>query len=108
ALLVGVLLLAAMYGIGTFIAAVAPTVNAAIALGFVAFFAMMALGGVFGGMDNLPEVLRTIGEALPYGAASEALGATWAGEQPETQHLAVLGAWAVVTGGLAARLFRWS
>ncbi|UFU04045.1 ABC transporter permease [Ruania suaedae] len=108
ALLVGALLLAAMYGIGTLIAAVAPTVNAGLAMGLVTFFLMLALGGGFGPMANLPEVLRTIGESLPYGAGNEALGAAWVGEQPEAGHLAALGAWALVTGGLAARLFRWS
>lgn len=107
-LLVGALLLAAMYGIGTLIAALAPTVNAAIALGLVAFFAMMALGGGFGPLATLPEVLQTIGQALPYGAGNEALSAAWVGERPETRHLAALGAWPVVTGGLAARFFRWS
>ncbi|HLS72825.1 MAG TPA: ABC transporter permease [Actinomycetaceae bacterium] len=108
AVLVGALVLAAMYGIGTLIAALAPTVNAAIALGLVAFFLMLALGGGFGPLAALPEVLQTIGRALPYGAGNEALSAAWAGDPPETRHLAVLGAWAVVTGGLAARLFRWS
>lgn len=108
ALLVGALVLAAMYGVGTLVAALAPTVNAAIALGLVAFFLMLALGGGFGPIAALPEVLQTVGEALPYGAGNEALSAAWVGEQPETRHLATLGAWAVVTGGLAARLFRWS
>ncbi len=108
ALLVGALLLAAMYGIGTLVAALAPTVNAAIALGLVAFFLMLALGGGFGPIAALPEVLQTVGQALPYGAGNAALAAAWVGEQPEPQHLVALGAWAVVTGGLAARLFRWS
>lgn len=108
ALLVGVLLLAAMYGVGLLIAAVAPTVNAGLAMGLVAFFVMLALGGGLGPLANLPEVLQTIGQALPYGAGHEALAASWTGETPESTHLLVLGAWAVGTGGLAARLFRWS
>ncbi|MEE6280594.1 ABC transporter permease [Georgenia sunbinii] len=108
ALLAGTLLLAAMYGIGILIAAVAPTVNAAIALGLGAFFLMLALGGGFGPSESLPDVLQTIGESLPYGAGNGALSAAWVGERPETLHLAALGAWAVVTGGLAAKLFRWT
>ncbi|KGM13121.1 ABC transporter permease [Cellulomonas bogoriensis] len=108
ALLTGTLLIAAMYGIGTLIAAVAPTVNAGLALGLVAFFAMLAVGGGFGPTAELPTVLRTIGELLPYGAGTEALAATWAGEAPQGRDLAVLGGWAAVTGGLAARLFRWT
>lgn len=108
ALLVGVLLLSAMYGVGVLIAAVAPTVNAGLALGLVAFFIMLALGGGLGPIANLPEVLQTIGTALPYGAGNEALSAAWSGERPELGHLAVLGGWAAVTGGLALRFFRWS
>lgn len=108
ALLAGVLLVAAMYGIGTFIAAAAPTVNSALAIGLLAFFAMLAVGGGLGAMENLPEALQTIGAALPYGAGNEALAAAWAGERPELRHLAALGGWAVATGGLALRFFRWS
>lgn len=107
-LIVGVLLLGAMYGIGILIAAVAPSVNAGLALGLGAFFVMLALGGGFGPVANLPDVLQTIGESLPYGAGNAALAAAWVGEQPETAHLVALGAWAVVTGGLAAKFFRWT
>ena len=108
AVLTGVLLLAAMYGVGILIAAIAPTVNAALAIGMLAFFLMLALGGGFGPIAELPEILQTIGEALPYGAGNAALSAAWTGVQPETIHLVTLGAWAVVTGGLATRLFRWT
>ncbi|MFN3601631.1 MAG: ABC transporter permease [Dietzia sp.] len=108
AVLVGVLLLTSMYGIGTLIAATAPTVNAALAIGLVTFFVMLAFGGGFGPIAELPEALQTIGRALPYGAGHESLAAAWVGERPELVHLATLGAWSVVTGGLAARLFRWT
>ncbi|HLT84262.1 MAG TPA: ABC transporter permease [Phototrophicaceae bacterium] len=108
AVLVGLLLVTAMYGVGILVAALAPTVNAALAIGLGAFFAMLALGGGFGPLVGLPDVLRTIGESLPYGAGNAALSAAWSGGQPETHHLAALGAWAVVTGGLAARFFRWT
>ncbi|GAA1088286.1 ABC transporter permease [Nocardiopsis composta] len=108
ALLAGVLLIAAMYGIGTLIAAVAPSVSAGLAIGLAAFFAMLALGGGLGPIANLPEALRAIGERLPYGAGNAALAAAWSGERPETLHLAVLALWGAVTGGLAARFFRWT
>lgn len=108
ALLVGALLVAAMYAVGIFIAAIVPTVNAALALGLVAFFAMLALGGGFGPIANLPAVLATIGEGMPFGAGNQALSAAWTGEQPETAHLIALTAWSVIFGGLAARFFRWT
>lgn len=108
AVLVGVLLVAAMYAVGLLIAATSPTVNSAIAIGLVAFFAMLALGGGFGGVENLPDLLRRAGELLPYGACVEALGAAWGGDTPSARSLLVLGGWSVVAGGLAGRWFRWT
>lgn len=108
ALAVGALTVLAMYGVGTSVAAVAPTVNAALALGLVAFFVMLALGGGFGPVAQLPDALATVGAAMPYGAGNAALAQAWTGEVPDVRHLAVLAVWAVVSGGLAARLFRWT
>lgn len=108
AAVVGVLVLAAMYGVGTLIAGLAPSVNAGLAAGLVVFFVMLATGGGFGPVADLPDALRTVGEYLPYGAGTQALAAAWAGEQPPAVDLAVLGGWALVAGGLAARFFRWT
>ncbi len=103
-----VLLAAAMYAVGALIGAVAPTTNAAIAIGLLAFFAMMAVGGGFGSREDLPDVLATVGEWLPYGAGIEALSAAWQGAAIEPLHLAVLAVTAVVAGGLAVTFFRWN
>lgn len=108
ALPAGVLLVAAMYAVGLLIAATAPTVNAGLAMGLGAFFLMLALGGGFGPSENLPDVLRQAGELLPYGAGNSALSAAWTGAAPAVRDLGVLGAWAVVGGGLAGRFFRWT
>lgn len=108
ALVAGALLVASMYAVGLLIAATAPTVNAGLALGLGAFFLMLALGGGFGGADNLPDVLRQAGELLPYGAGVEALAAAWTGHGPAVRDLGVLGAWTVVAGGMAGRFFRWT
>ncbi|RZQ61562.1 ABC transporter permease [Amycolatopsis suaedae] len=105
----GVLCLAAlaMYAVGLLVAAVAPTGNAAVAIGMTLFFAMGAVGGMFGGTGNLPGALAGIGEALPFGAAVKALGAAWAGATPQPAQLVSLAVTVVVCGLLAARLFRW-
>ncbi|WP_156758531.1 ABC transporter permease [Actinokineospora pegani] len=107
ALGVFVLVMAAMYGVGLIVAAVAPTPNSAVAIGLVAFFALGALGGLFGGRDALPDALVTVGEWLPFGASVEALGAAWAGAPTEPAHLVSLGATTVVGGAVAGILFRW-
>ncbi|GAA3647169.1 ABC transporter permease [Nonomuraea antimicrobica] len=105
----GVLVLttAAMYAVGMVVAALAPTPNSAVAIGLVLFFALGALGGMFGGQDGLPDVLATAGEWLPFGAAAEALSLTWLGHPVEPAHLIGLGSTVLACGGVAAVFFRW-
>ncbi|SFB14395.1 ABC-2 type transport system permease protein [Amycolatopsis marina] len=107
---IGVFLLvaAAMYALGTLVAAISPTTNSSIAIGLVVFFAMLAAGGGFGPRENLPTWLATIGEYLPFGAGLDALTATWMGAAPELQHIAVLVGTTVLAAGAAVKLFRWT
>lgn len=102
-----VLAACAMYAVGMFIAAVSPTANSSVAIGLIAFFATMALGGGFGPRENLPDWLARIGELLPFGAGVEALSASWMGETPELLHLGGLAAVIILAGAAAAALFRW-
>lgn len=97
----------AMYAVGMTVASVAPTPNAAVALGLVAFFGMAALGGMFGPTENLPEQLAEIGSWLPFGAAAEAFRATWFGDPVAWQSWASLGVTTVLGTAVAAALFRW-
>lgn len=102
-----VLAMAAMYSVGMIVAAVAPTPNSAVAVGLVAFFALGALGGMFGGRQTLPVAVATVGEWLPFGASVEALAAAWAGAATDPAHLVSLGATTVVGCAVAGILFRW-
>ncbi|MDU0293557.1 ABC transporter permease [Saccharothrix longispora] len=102
-----VLAMAAMYSVGMIITAVAPTPNSAVAIGLVAFFALGALGGMFGGRQALPAAVATVGEWLPFGASVEALAAAWAGAATDPAHLVSLGATTVVGCAVAGILFRW-
>ena len=105
--LVALLTAAAMYACGMLIGAVAPTTNASTAIGLLAFFALMAAGGGFGGRDMLPDAVATVGEWTPYGAAIDALSATWIGDAPELQSIAVLAVTAIVAAVASASFFRW-
>lgn len=107
ALGVGVLGMAAMYAVGMVVAAVAPTPNAAVAIGVVVFFGVGALGGLFGGREHLPDVLARAGEILPFGATVEALSAAWLGIGVDPWHLVSLGGTVLVGSALAAVFFRW-
>jgi ABC-2 type transport system permease protein len=98
---------AACLALGLLVAAVAPTPQSAVAIGLVVFLGTAAVGGLFGGLANLPEPVATVGTLLPFGATVEALGAAWGGYPVPTS--AVVGL-AVTTGAgglLAAARFRW-
>jgi len=101
------LTVAAMYAVGMLVAAVAPTPQSAVAIGMVLFFAMGATGGMFGPRENLPDAVATVGGVLPFGAATHAIAAAWAGLPVPGSVLVSLVASTVVAGALAALWFRW-
>lgn len=101
------LAIAAMYAVGMIVAALAPTPNSAVAMGLVGFFALGALGGLFGGTENLPDQLTRIGELLPFGASVEALSNAWAGASVGAEHLISLGVTTVLGVVVASVFFRW-
>jgi len=98
----------AMYAAGMVVAAISPTTNAAVAIGLITFFAMGALGGMFGGSQNLPEVLAELGRWLPYGAGVDALQHAWLGKGIPWQRLLALTLATIVGAVSAVRLFRWA
>ena len=106
----GVFLLvaAAIYTMGMMIAAVSPTPNSSVAIGLVAFFAMAAIGGMFGPVENLPETVARIGSVLPFGAGVEALSSAWNGDTPDLRSVIALAVAVVVPSAVAARWFRWT
>ncbi|MFD1716870.1 ABC transporter permease [Georgenia deserti] len=102
------LVAAAMYATGMLIGALAPTTNASIALGLLAFLVMGAAGGMFGGTQNLPESMARFGEWLPFGAGLRLLEAAWLGGEIEARHVIALSAAVVLGVASAVRFFRWS
>jgi ABC-2 type transport system permease protein len=107
---VAIILLAtvAMFTIGLVVAALAPTANAALAFGLVAFFGLSAVGGMFGPPANLPEGVARAGEILPFGAAVQAIGDAWTGTSLDAGNLLSLVVTTAVCGLVAVRFFRWT
>ncbi|GAB2497636.1 ABC transporter permease [Promicromonospora xylanilytica] len=101
------LAMAAMYAVGMIVAAVAPTPNSAVAIGLITFFALGALGGMFGGPGSLPDGVAAVGERLPFGAAVAALSAAWVGAGADPLHLISLAVATLVGVVTASLLFRW-
>lgn len=98
---------AALFALGMFVAAVAPTSRSAMGIGWLLFFPNMFLAGVYYPTDEMSHTLQVIGDYSPLGAALHAVRQTWMGQDPRPLYLGIMAAWAVVAGLAAARFFRW-
>jgi ABC-2 type transport system permease protein len=97
----------ALFAIGLFIAAVAPSGKAGNAIGAIAFFPVMFFAGLWLPREAMPALLQRIGDYTPLGAGEHALHDAAIGLWPHTGQLAVLVGYVVVFGLAAARMFRW-
>ncbi|MFD0557210.1 ABC-2 type transport system permease protein [Stackebrandtia endophytica] len=106
-LLVFLLAALAMFSIGLLVAALAPGGAGASAIGLVLFFPMLFFAGLWVPRASMNEVLLTISDLTPLGAAVQSLQDAALGDWPQLLHVAVMLVWAIAAGGLAARFFRW-
>lgn len=97
---------AAFAGLGLLLAGTLRA-EATLALANALFLAFLMVGGIVLPVDHLPTPLDAIATVLPAAALSEALRAALGGGGAVGLPLAILGAWALVTTGLAVRTFRW-
>lgn len=97
--------MSSLFSLGLLVAAVAPTARAGAALSLPVYFLAMFLGGVYLPRVFLPDLLVRIGSYTPPGV--QALLDAWMGTPPQPWQLATMAVITLVTGGAAARLFRW-
>jgi ABC-2 type transport system permease protein len=102
-----VLTAAAMLGLGLLIAAIAPNAKVANAIGGVLFFPMMFSAGLWIPRQTMPDLMRTICDWTPLGAANRAMSGAVIGTFPSWATLAALAGYAVAFGWLAVRSYRW-
>lgn len=102
-----ILTTAALVAIGLLVAALAPTGTAAGGIGTLLVFPLLFFGGLWIPRASMNDTLVAISDATPLGAGVQALQDATAGNWPQLLHVAVVLAWLVVAGGLAARFFRW-
>ncbi|GAB3108247.1 ABC transporter permease [Streptomyces calidiresistens] len=107
-LLALLLALAATLAIGGLISAVVPTARLATTVGAILLFPLMFTAGVWLPVSAMPDLLGDIVSLTPLGAAALALDAAGAGGWPALRDVAVLLAWTLGTGAIAARYFRWN
>jgi ABC-2 type transport system permease protein len=82
--------------------------EAVLAIANLVLVVLAVAGGIVVPAEQLPAPLAAVASALPSGALGEALRAALRDGVLAGAPLAVLAAWAVALGALAARLFRWS
>ncbi|WP_066584132.1 ABC transporter permease [Cellulomonas timonensis] len=107
-LLAFVLAAAASLAVGCLIAARVGSVGGATGIGMTVYFVSLFFAGVWMPLPLMPEVVQTISEWTPLGAASQALAAGWYGQAFPALELAVMAGWTVLLVPLAAKLFRWT
>jgi ABC-2 type transport system permease protein len=102
-----VLAAAALFAIGLFVAAVAPSGRSGNAIGTIVFFPVMFFAGLWVPREAMPAALRRVADLSPLGAGEHALHDAAVGLWPHAGQLAVLVGYVVVFGVAAARMFRW-
>jgi ABC-2 type transport system permease protein len=106
-LVVYVLCLVSMLTMGLLIASLASSSKGASAVGTILFFPVLFFAGLWVPRAGMPDVLRRVSDFTPLGAGVQSLSDASAGHWPQLLHAAVMLGWALVTGVLAARFFRW-
>jgi len=99
--------MAALFALGLLIAAIAPTGQAAGAIGSAIFFPMMFFAGLWVPRNEMPAALRGVSDFTPLGASVQGLQSSLFNGFPSVQPLLVLLAYAIVVAVLALRFFRW-
>ncbi len=107
-LLAFVLAVAAMFALGTLVAARAQRGATASAIGMTIYFPFLLFAGLWTPGPVMPDVLRDVGRFTPLGAASQAMTEGWFGDGFPAFQMVVLLAWTAVLLPLGVRLFRWS
>jgi ABC-2 type transport system permease protein len=102
-----VLAATALFSLGLFIAAVAPSGRGGNAIGTILFFPVMFFAGLYVPREVMPVTLQRISDLTPLGAGEHAMHDAAIGLWPHAGQLAMLVAYLVVFGFAAVRLFRW-
>ncbi len=103
-----VLGLAAMFAVGTLIAARVPRAQTASAVAMPVYFPMLLLAGLWTPGPIMPEALRVIGRYTPLGAASQAMTIGWFEQGFPLVQVVVMVAWTAVLLPIGVKLFRWT
>jgi ABC-2 type transport system permease protein len=103
-----VLSVGALFAVGLCVAAMAGTTQLATGIGLALFYPLAFFAGVYFPLTVIgSNLVNQISEALPSGAAFDALHASFLGHFPSGQDIGVLAGYTVVFTAIAVRWFRW-
>jgi ABC-2 type transport system permease protein len=98
---------AAVFALGLFVAALAPSAKTATSVGMILYLPIMFFAGLWVPRAAMSEATRHISDFTPLGAGVQALQDAAAGAWPQPLHLAVMAAYVILFTVAAARFFRW-
>ena len=98
---------AALFSLGSLVAALAPDPRLGWVGSAVIFFPSLFLAGVWLPKEQMPHWLARLGDFTPLGGFRTSVQDAWTGHALDPLILLVLAATAVAVGALAARVFRW-
>lgn len=98
---------ASVLALGALICALSRTTKVSSAIGSVVYLLMMFTAGVWVPVQTMPDTLRRVVEATPFGAASQALDRAVSGGWPGRAYLGVMALWAAMVTLVANRTFTW-
>lgn len=102
-----VLAASTLFAIGLLVGALAPSSSAANAIATLVWIPLMLFAGLWFPREAMPELMRTISDYTPGGAAVHAIQTSWFTTDLPLQSLAVLAVSTALIGVVAARVFRW-
>jgi ABC-2 type transport system permease protein len=103
-----VLSVGALFALGLCVAAVAGTTQVATGIGLALFYPLAFFAGVYFPLTVIgSSLVNQVSDALPSGAAFDALHASFLGHFPSGQDIGVLAGYAVVFAAAAVLWFRW-
>ena len=98
----------ALFALGLCVAAVAATTQLGTGIGLALFYPLAFFAGVYFPLTVIgSKLVNQISDALPSGAAFDALHASFLGHSPGGEALGVLAGYTVVFTAAAVRWFRW-
>lgn len=96
-----------LFAFGSLVAGLATNGRNANGIGMLIFFLCLLTAGIWSPGPMMPDWAQTLTGLTPFGAASQTLSAAWLGTPFPWLLLAVMAAWAAITGLIAVKAFRW-